>query len=85
MNKRALQWAAGCAVLGVLMLVFGIRDALGFHAGKQDLHQVLTLGQVVDIITAAGLLILATIILVGQLRARRRLTRHRRWLKDHPV
>lgn len=85
MNRRALRWALGCALLGALMLAFGIHDAAGFRAPKHNQQQILTLGQMVDIVTAAGLLILATVIVIGQLRTHRRATRHRRWVDDHQV
>ncbi|MBE7187309.1 hypothetical protein [Jatrophihabitans endophyticus] len=85
MSRRALRWAVGCAVLGAVMLALGIHDAVSFRAPRTDGNQILTLGQMVDLITASGLLIIAALIVIGQVRTHRRLTRHRRWVEQHPL
>ena len=80
-----MYWALGCGVLGALMLALGIHAAATFRAPGSDSGQVITLGQMVDIITASALLIVAALITVGQWRARRRSTQHKRWVKEHPL
>ena len=85
MNRRSMYLAAGCAVLGLLMLAFGIHDVAGFHSTKQDRQQILTLGQVIDILTAAGLLLFAALVVISQVRAHRRHVKHRRWVQQHQL
>ena len=66
MNRRAVYWATGCAVLGAVMLAFGIHDAVAFRASSGDRQQILSLGQVVDIVAAGALLVIATLVAIGQ-------------------
>lgn len=84
MNKRAVQWALGCAVVGGLMLGFGIHDVIDFSAPSTDNQQVITLGQVIDLIVASMLLIMSALLLIGQVRQHRRNTKHLRWVREHP-
>ena len=82
-NRRAVRWAVGCALLGALMLGLGIDDVVSFRPSSGDVNQSFTFDQVVDLFVASLLLIAAALLVIGQLKAARQRNRHRRWVAEH--
>jgi hypothetical protein len=79
-----VQWIAGLAVLAMVDLVATVHAMATWHK-QPGTAAVLTLNQMLGLITSIGLLIIVTLIVITGLRRRRDARRHLKWLNRRPT
>lgn len=80
MSRRALSWAVGLGLLGLLDLTITIHARLNWHPAPSNAQAVLTLGQLLGFVTSGALIVIALTVAVvswREARARRRYERLR--------